>query len=32
VNLVVYIATYDKDFDQLKYEVINTIKTHTKPI
>ncbi|MEN2256140.1 type II toxin-antitoxin system death-on-curing family toxin [Enterococcus faecium] len=28
VNLVVYIATYDKDFDQLKYEVINTIKTH----
>ncbi|MGG2895102.1 type II toxin-antitoxin system death-on-curing family toxin [Enterococcus lactis] len=32
VNLVVYIATYDKDFDQLKYEVINTIKTHTQPI
>jgi len=32
VNLVVYIATYDKDFDQLKYQVINTIKTHTKPI
>ncbi|PQC28023.1 type II toxin-antitoxin system death-on-curing family toxin [Enterococcus mundtii] len=32
VNLVVYIATYNKDFDQLKYEVINTIKTHTKPI
>ncbi|MBE9912351.1 MULTISPECIES: type II toxin-antitoxin system death-on-curing family toxin [Enterococcus] len=32
VNLVVYIATYDKDFDQLKYEVINTIKTHTKSI
>lgn len=32
VNLVVYIATYDKDFDQLKYEVTNTIKTHTKPI
>ncbi|RXW34142.1 type II toxin-antitoxin system death-on-curing family toxin, partial [Enterococcus faecium] len=32
VNLAVYIATYDKDFDQLKYEVINTIKTHTKPI
>lgn len=32
VNLVVYIATYDKDFDQLKYKVINTIKTHTKPI
>ncbi len=32
VNLVVYIATYDKNFDQLKYEVINTIKTHTKPI
>ncbi|TYO58124.1 type II toxin-antitoxin system death-on-curing family toxin, partial [Enterococcus faecium] len=26
------IATYDKDFDQLKYEVINTIKTHTQPI
>ncbi|HAQ3087448.1 TPA: type II toxin-antitoxin system death-on-curing family toxin, partial [Enterococcus faecium] len=23
---------YDKDFDQLKYEVINTIKTHTQPI
>lgn len=32
VNLVVYIATYDKDFDQLKYEVTNTIKTHTNPI
>ena len=32
VNLVVYIATYDKDFDQLKYEVIKTIKTHTKTI
>lgn len=32
VNLVVYIATYDKDFDQLKYEVVNTIKTHTQPI
>ena len=32
VNLVVYIATYDKDFDQLKYEVTNTIKTHTKSI
>lgn len=32
VNLAVYIATYDKDFDQLKYEVINTIKTHTQPI
>ena len=32
VNLVVYIATYDKDFDQLKYEVINAIKTHTQPI
>ena len=32
VNLVVYIATYDKGFDQLKYQVINTIKTHTKPI
>ena len=24
--------TADKDFDQLKYEVTNTIKTHTKPI
>lgn len=32
VDLVVYIATYDKDFDQLKYRVTNTIKTHTKPI
>lgn len=32
VDLVVYIATYDKDFDQLKYEVTNTIKTHTNPI
>ena len=32
VNLIVHIATYDKDFDQLKYEVTNIIKTHTKPI
>jgi death-on-curing protein len=32
VNLVVCIAIYDKDFDQLKYEVTNIIKTHTKPI
>ena len=32
VNLVVYIATYNKDFDQLKYEVTNIIKTHTNPI
>lgn len=32
VDLVVYIATYDKDFDQLKYRVTGIIKTHTKLI
>ncbi|EMF0511688.1 type II toxin-antitoxin system death-on-curing family toxin [Enterococcus hirae] len=32
VDLVVYIATYDKDFDQLKYRVTSIIKTHTKLI
>lgn len=32
VDLVVYIATYNKNFDQLKYRVTSTIKTHTKPI
>ncbi|THE15525.1 type II toxin-antitoxin system death-on-curing family toxin [Enterococcus hirae] len=32
IDLVVDIATYDNDFNQLKCKVINTIKTHTKHI
>ncbi|BBM16346.1 type II toxin-antitoxin system death-on-curing family toxin [Enterococcus mundtii] len=31
INLVINIAVYDGEFDQLKQEVITIIKTHTKP-